>query len=69
MKITEKKYQVQSDWQWEDNSDDEYFDTIEEAAEHFRTKMPNSSTVVVAMKVAILTDESVRTREVKVEVV
>lgn len=69
MKITEKKYQVQSDWQWEDNSDDEYFDTIEEAAEHFRTKMPNSTTVVVAMKVAILTDESVRTREVKVEVV
>jgi len=69
MKITEKKYQVQFDWQWDDRPNDEYFDSIEEAVEYFRTEMPSSASAVVVQKVAILTDDTVRTREVKVEVV
>lgn len=67
MSITTKKFTIQSEYYWE-NEDDQFFDTIEEAIEYFRVKMPNSAVGVVVQKVALIRDETVKNRDVKVEV-
>lgn len=67
MKITEKNFSLQSDFYWDDEDKDRYFDTVEEAIEYFDKKMPNQDTMVVVQKVAVLRDVTEKARDIQVE--
>lgn len=63
------KYTVQPTYYWSQNSldDDSYFDTVEEAIEHYKKVWLTDSSAVIVQKVAELEDITQRNREVEVK--
>lgn len=67
LKITDKKFAVQTKWQWDADDEKVFFDTIEEATEFFKTKMIRNDKAIIVAKVAIVYDETVKDRAIRVE--
>jgi hypothetical protein len=61
------KYTVQSRLEWTEDGDNEFFDTVEEAAEFFQLRWPYYSNAVIVMKVADVVDITASNRIIEVK--